>query len=134
MALVISLTGAEELIGRALSEEAPDNCELHLYTNNGTPAASDTVATYTECAAAGYASVTLTGASWTVSSETATATAEYAQQDFEPTEAVTCYGYYVTNAAGTILLWAERFGTAAVLGAGGGTISVIPQLTLTTAS
>jgi hypothetical protein len=134
MSLVITLEGAEELIGRALNEEAPDNCELHLYTSNTTPAASDTTATYTECSAAGYASATLTGGSWTVSSETDTATAEYAQQDFEITESVTCYGYYVTNAAESIVLWAERFGTAAVLGAGGGTISVTPQFTGTTAS
>jgi len=137
MALVVLDEGGAEMVGRILNEEAPDNVTVKLFTNNVTPSASDTQGSYTIATVSGYADKTLTGASWTVteaSPASGTATAAYAQQDFEPTTAVTCYGYVATNAAGTIGLWAERFATPAVLGAGGGTISVTPQLTLTTAS
>lgn len=44
----------------------PENLVMFLFATNITPAETDTIGTYTEAAGGGYASKTLTGASWTV--------------------------------------------------------------------
>ena len=49
-----------------LNKTASANLKLHLYTNNHTPAAGDTLSSYTECTDSGYAAVTLTGSNWTI--------------------------------------------------------------------
>lgn len=111
MALLVPNVGEGELLGRALNEATPDNCVLKLYQSNTTPAEADVVGTYTEATFTGYSSATLTGASWTVT-EGAPTYAQYAQQAFTSSagsQNQDIYGYYVTNNAGTILLWAERF-------------------------
>lgn len=110
MALLVPNVGEAELLKRMLNFSAADNCVLKLFTNDVTPAEGDTVATYTEADFAGYAAATLTGASWSVAGDPTEAS--YAQQTFTRSStgtAQSCYGYFVTNLAGTILLWAERF-------------------------
>lgn len=126
MALLVPDVGEAALLERILATDVV----LHLYVNDVTPAEADVVGDYTEATAAGYAAATLTGGSWTVSTTGGTTSGAYAQQDFVITEATTVYGYYVTDVAGTTLLWAERFGTTAVLGSGGGTISITPSIEL----
>jgi len=132
MAMVIPNEGAEELLGRMLNEEVSDNLVLHLYSDNETPSVTSVVADFTEVNFTGYASITLTGGSWTVSSSTGTATADYAQQSFVMTSGGDIYGYYITNAAGTILIGAEFLngGSAITVPGGGGTIRVTPSITL----
>ena len=130
MALMVPDVGEVEMLSRILNATSTGNVVLHLYTSDTSQDEGDTVATYTEEDDASYAAVTLTGGSWTVATSGGTTTAEYAQQDFTIGGATTVYGYYVTDSGGTTLLWAERFGSAATLGAGGGTISVTPKITL----
>jgi hypothetical protein len=133
MALLTVDVGEVELLSRAVNKTAPDNLRLKLYSNDKTPADADTVASYTEVTGSGYADKVLTGASWTVSSITNVATASYAQQSFDFTGAANVYGYYVTNNAGTILLWAERFTSPTppwMIPAGGGVVKVTPIITL----
>lgn len=85
------------------------NLTLHLYTNNKTPADSDTEASYTEATFTGYAAKTLTGSSFVVTAG-APSTAVYAKQTFTSSADQSiqyCYGYYLLR--GTKLVGAERF-------------------------
>lgn len=92
-----------------------DTLRLHLFSNNHTPAAGDTVSAYTECAFSGYSYVTMTtwGTPATVTS--GLARMEEVQHDFtwdgtgSPGD---IYGYYVTDPSSGDLLWAERYGSA----------------------
>jgi hypothetical protein len=127
MALMVSDAGEKEIISRALTYEGS---KLILYTNNYTPTEGTTIGSVTECAVAGYAAISLATGSWNITTSTNITTANYALQAFTPTTAVTCYGYGVTNSAKSILLWAEYFGSAYVLPAGGGTINVTLSLTV----
>lgn len=127
MALLVPDVGEAALLTRMLATSVV----MHLYTNDVTPAEADTAATYTEAVDASYAEATLTGGSWTVGTDGGgTTSGTFAQQDFTFGGASTVYGYFVTDVAGTTLLWAERFSTAASFGAGGGTVSVTPSIEL----
>lgn len=131
MALTVPNGGEVELLSRMLNATSTGNVVLHLYTSpSSEPDETATVATFTEEDDGSYSSVELAGGSWTVATSGGTTTAEYAQQDFTIGGSTTVYGYYVTDSGGTTLLWFEAFGSAATLGAGGGTISVTPKITL----
>lgn len=129
MALVTVNEGEVVLVTRMLAT----NVVMHLYTSNTTPAAADTVATYTEATDGNYAAATLTGGNWSVSAVAGVGTAEYAQQTFSFGGTATVYGYYVTDTAGTTLLWAERFSAASTFGTNGGTVNVTPKITMNAA-
>jgi hypothetical protein len=83
--------------------------KLHLYSNNHTPTTSDTVSNYTECTFTGYAAQDVSGWSYdTVASHVADMIAT--ANTFTRTATGTSqniYGYYVTDAAGTTLYFAE---------------------------
>jgi hypothetical protein len=132
MALLVPDVGEVELLSRAVNLTSPDDCVLHLYTNDKTPAEGDTVADYTESTGSGYAAETLTGSSWTVTTTTGTTTGEYPQVTFTYTGAEpNIYGYYVTNNAGTTLLWAERFSDGPyAIPSGGGSVKITPKIEL----
>lgn len=133
MALLAPNVGVQEILRRALNYSATGDVILKLYQSNTTPAEGDTTATYTEATWTGYSAKTLTGASWTVTNADP-AEASYAQQTYTSTagsQNQANYGYYVTNGAGTVLLWAERFtdGPYTIVN-NGDTISVTPKITL----
>jgi hypothetical protein len=108
-----------------LHKAANADLKLHLYTNNHTPVASDTLANYTECTDTNYAPVTLTGANWNIADNgSGVSLATYPAQIWTFAGAVTIYGYYVTDAGNTKVCWAEIF--SAPLNFSGG-----QQLTLT---
>lgn len=113
MTLVVPNVGEELALNKYLKLE---NLTLKLYSNNITPGETDTAATYTEVAGGGYASKTLTAASWTVTPDAPTV-GLYAAQDFTFTGVTdapgTIYGYYVVDAA-NVLRWAERFDAGVV--------------------
>lgn len=129
MALLLCNGGEVLCLKYMLNNTAPTNVKLHLYTNDKTPAEADVVGNYTACTATGYALKTLTGSSWTVATTDGTTTATYAEQTFTLTTSATVYGYYVTDNAGTGLLWAERF-TTAPYNVPSGSISVTPSISL----
>jgi hypothetical protein len=94
------------LVGKTTTTEP---LVLRLYSSNTTPAETDTVGTYTELVGGGYASIALTGATWTVVAGNPT-TASYPQQTWTFTGAApTVYGYYLTRATSADLVYAERF-------------------------
>ena len=131
MALVVPDVGEVLVLSKALNKTASDDVKLRLYTNDVTPDDDTVVGDLTEATATGYAAKTLTGASWTVATATGTTTGSYAQQSFTMTTQETYYGYYVTDNAGTGLLWVERFSDGPyTTGSAGGTVKVTPTITL----
>lgn len=116
------------LVGKTASTE---NLVLRLFTNNKTPAEADVVGDYTEATGNGYASITLTGASWSVTGGAPT-TAAYAQQTFTFTGALgNVYGYYLTRATTGDLVYSERFSDGPyAIANNGDQIKVTPSITL----
>lgn len=130
MTLLVPNAGANEMLARAVNKNASDNLKLRLYENNYTPVEASVVGDFTEATFSGYAAITLTGASWTMTTADP-AVADYAQQTFTATAAGnSVYGYYVTNNAGTICVWAERFtdGPYTITG-NGDVVKVTPTIT-----
>jgi len=110
MALLVPNNGEGDALQYFVNKAAPENLVLRLFTNNITPAETDTAATYTEASGFGYAAVTLTGASWGAPSEGAPSSIAYAQQTFTFTGALgNVYGYYLTRATSGRIAYAERF-------------------------
>ena len=94
---------------------------VRLYTNNHTPADSDTAATFTEADGGGYAPITIDPADWTFSTNAeGKAQADHPTLEWTFTGPLTdnasIYGYYVTDSTGNELRWAERDPEADVTG------------------
>lgn len=118
MAQVFADSGCLDFLRRSLNNTAPTggrNLTLRLFANNVTPASDSTASTFTEAAGGGYAAITLTDGSWTVSTADGIAQAVYAARTWTLTGALTTnpgiFGYYITNADGT-LVTAERLAAA----------------------
>jgi len=128
-ALLVPDEGEVNLLSHSLNKIASADVKLRIFTNNYTPVEGSVYADFTEATADGYAGITLTGASWTIATDTGVTTATYAQQTFTFTAASTNYGYYVVNNAGNKILWAERFSDAPhTIPAGGGTEKITCNL------
>lgn len=115
MALNFPDVGENLALEMIVNKTAPQNLSLKLFSNNITPADSDTAGTYTEATFTGYSAITLTGASWNAAS--AGSIAYSAQQTFTRTSTgVTenIYGYYCVQVTSTTLLYSERDGAAPV--------------------
>lgn len=109
MSLLVPNNGEGDLLAYAVNKSASQDLVLRLYTNNITPAETDTAVTYTEAAANGYAAVQLAGANWTIT-EGAPSLADYPQQIFIFTGALgNVYGYFLTRLTSGRIAWAERF-------------------------
>lgn len=123
--------GGENIALEALvNKTAGQNLVLRLFSNNITPAETDVAATYTEATFAGYAAITLTGANW----NTGTGTVTYnAQQTFTRSTTGTVeniYGYYCTQLASGLLVYAERDAAApAAITNSGDNIKLTPAIT-----
>lgn len=126
MALKVCDCGEVEFLTRVTSYEGS---KLKLYSNDYTATETSTIGNFTECAVSGYAQKSLASGSWTYTTS-GTVTASYAEQEFLLTTAASVYGYTVTNSAGTVLMWAERFtGAPFVLPTGGGSIKITLNIT-----
>jgi hypothetical protein len=136
MAIVVPSQGLEDILEYALNKTEPTEVKLKLFKNDLTPDADTVIGDFTESDIAGYdaGGKTLAGASWTVATATGTE-GTFAEQTWTFTEAGSIYGYYVTNNAGTAVLWCERFTDAPhTFPSGGGTESITPAITIATAS
>lgn len=127
MAGVIPNVGENRCVEFIVNKVSQGDLKLKLYTNNVTPGEATILSDLTESTGTGYAAITFTGASWTVTG----GVASYAEQTFTYTGAeATVYGYYITNNAGDELIAAELFSDGPyVIPAGGGTINVTASLT-----
>ena len=130
---VLADTGAASIMNAYFNNSpVPANLLLKLYCTNVTPNAngSDTTATYTVCTGGGYADQTLTLGSWTQTTPGGLAQVAYANQVFTFTGALTTngtiYGYYVTNAAATILIWSELLGSTFTPANNGDSVTISP--------
>lgn len=131
MTILVPNSGEVEILKRLLNYSSADNLRMKLFTSNTTPAEGDTVSTYTEASGNGYADKVLTGSNWTIATDGGgISKASYAEQTFAFTGGpVSVYGYFVTNNAGTVLLWAERFTDGPYnLPSGGGSIKITPSI------
>lgn len=131
MAGVIMVPGSDMMLRQLVNKPPPAsaNKTLRLFTNNITPAAGDAVGSYTECTDGSYAGIALTGASWTMGTVANGASASYASQTFTFAGANSLYGWYLTDAANSVVYAAERFsGAPLVVPAGGGTLGVSVEL------
>lgn len=104
----------------------------HWFVNDYTPAYGDTLSSYVEASGLLIPSLSVDDVDWSLTAPADTATAEAAEAIISVTSAVTIYGYYVTNPAGTELLWAERFeGGPFTYGVLGGTLAFTPRFQIT---
>ncbi len=130
---VLADTGAASIMNAYFNNSpVPANLLLRLYCTNVTPNANgtDTPATYTVCTGGGYADQTLTLGSWTQTTPGGLAQVAYANMVFTFTGALTTngtiYGYYVTNAAATILIWSELLGSTFTPANNGDSVTISP--------
>lgn len=118
-----------------LNKTAGSNLTLRLFKNDVTPDDADNVnaSGYTEATFTGYSAVAFTAANWTVTTAHP-AVASYAQQTFTSSadqSTQNIYGYYITNAGGSLVV-AERFTDGPyAISANGQTIKVTPTISLT---
>lgn len=115
----------------------PGAINIHLFQNNITPAVTDHLAAYTEATFSGYTSVSATGWGAPTIDGTGHGVTQATPVVFTafglivPPQSI--YGYYATDSTNGTLLWAERFDTApVVIALGGSTITITPSLSLIT--
>lgn len=131
MSLVVPDVSELLMLQYIVNKAAQENQVLKLYKNDLTPSDSTVIGNLTESTEAGYAAVTLVGATWTTTQSLGVSTAAYSERTFTFTTAANVYGYYVVGASSGTLLWVERFsGAPFQLPNSGGEISVTPQITL----
>jgi len=114
MTMVVPNNGEGDALGYFVNKQSPQDLVLRLYKSNTTPAETDTAGSYTEADFTGYSSVSLTGASWTLT-EGAPSHADYAQQSFTSSagsQNQDVYGWYATRTTSGRIACAERFATA----------------------
>lgn len=133
MPLTVPNVGEVLLLSYAVNLIPSGDLKLHLYTAIASPLDEDTViGDFTEAILDGDAEpavLPLDGDLWVVETALGVTTASYPQQEFVFTDASTNLGYYVTDSAGTGLLWAEAFSDAPhVIPSGGGTEKVTLNL------
>lgn len=112
MAGVVVNTGLQLMAAQGVNKTAQADLVLCLFKSNTTPSAATVLADLTEADFTGYSNITLTGASWSVTTANP-AVATYAQQTFTSSAGQSTqniYGYYVKS--GTTLVAAERFSDA----------------------
>lgn len=131
MTMMVPNTGEVTALSYLVNKSAPENLVYCLFCNNVTPAETDTVATYTEAAGGGYASKSLTGASWTITPGNPSSAA-YAQQTWTFTGALTTnttvYGYFVKRATTGDLVLSETFASFTPA-SNGDNIALTPTIT-----
>lgn len=130
MALVVPNQGEQILLEAFVGKTAGQNLVLFLFSNNVTPAETDTEANYTAMSGFGYADITLTAANWSFTAGNPS-TLSYAEQTFSFTGAAgNSYGYGFKQVTSGKLVWAERFATAPiVISNNGDQIKITPPIT-----
>ena len=132
MALVVPDAGEVRLLEYIVNKTSPTNLVLHLYSNDvDLSTETFTSASFTQPTAAGYSSVTLTGAGWNASTTAGVSAALYDEWvTFNFSAGQDVQGYYVTDVSNNIM-WAEEFpGAPFQLPSGGGDIAIRPQVQL----
>lgn len=120
--------GEIKLLEYMLNVTEADDPVLKLYQNNVTLSDTTILADFTECSDSSYAAVTLTNSGWVIAVDTDRALATYSEIIFTFAGEQNVWGYFVTNNAGTSLLWAQQANCApTILPEEGGTFVVRPK-------
>lgn len=135
MAIIIPNAAEILWLKAVINHTAPQNLVLKLFTNNYTPVAGSTEADFTEASGGGYASKSLTGSSWTVTTNgSGEAEATYASQTFTFTGALsgsaTVYGWFLVQTSSGSLMAAERFSSTYTPAVANDAIAFVPTLQL----
>jgi hypothetical protein len=135
MPMTLADVGADQSLKAYFHNSWPasKNLKLRLYTNNYTPVDTSVIGSFTEMSGAGYAPITLTNGSWTVTVGNDPSDAVYAEQTFTFTGAGSqIYGYYIEDNDGSsgTLVFAELFGTPFTPANNGDTLKVTPKFQL----
>lgn len=135
MALYTPNAGELELLDKMLKDPlvTDENYILRLYQNNYTPDDSSVAGSFTEASFTNYAAVTMTRANWNASVTVSNkAESSYGSAPLAwtcGTTGNTVYGYYVSGATSSVVLWAEKFATSRVL-ANADVLQLTPKMTL----
>jgi hypothetical protein len=132
MAGVLVNQGETIMLEALVNKTAPQTLILKLFKNNYTPVEGDTEAAYTEADFTGYASVSLTPATW-VTTAGAPSDVTYPEQTFTSSANQTLqnvYGYYLVQTTSGKLVAAERFSNGPFpIQNNGDAIKVTPKIT-----
>lgn len=132
MSVIVPIVSDIQILGEMLGAQS---FRLKLFQNNYTPVVGSVLASFTEATFSGYAAGIITAGGWTapVNDGTGRAISNNALFTFSNTTGAignNIYGYFVTDAGGTKLYWAERFGVAPVdMMTAGKVLNIIPVLT-----
>jgi hypothetical protein len=125
MSFTVVDLGNEFFLKGALGKQTNGNLHWHLYSNNHTPAVSDTLGSYTEVTGSGYSVQSTAPSGWTVSTTSDVTTAVAGDVTFTFSGAIaTIWGYFVTDSTDATLLAAEKFTSSQSIGSGGGTLKL----------
>lgn len=133
MAAVVIDSGKKALLDRLTGAGTTTlaNCRYHLFVSNVVPNHADTLGTYTEASYTGYANQVAGG--WAASNLDSTfhATSNGSNLTWANSSGgpVSLYGYYVTDNANAVLLFAERFAGAPVTISVGFALVLTPNVT-----
>ena len=132
MAGVLVNQGETIMLEAFVNKTAPQTLVLKLFKNNYTPLEGDTEAAYTEADFTGYASASLTPASWSVvagaPSEVTYPEVSFTSSAAQAAQAI--YGYFVIQTTSGKLVAAERFTNGPyTIQNNGDVIKVTPKIT-----
>lgn len=128
-------SGIADFTEIALGSGASPVLALGLYTNNHTPNWEDDTGLYVECAAPGYAEVSIPYSNWSVNINSSSPNTNSGPPCvFSGTNrgspAETLYGYFLINTATGLIWYAELFGSPYVLPAADWFYIVVPTFTM----
>lgn len=132
MAIMVPDVGADEFLKVYFNNTRPaggNNLTMKLFVNDVTPADTNTAGSFTEATGGGYVSKTLTNGSWTITVGHDPSDATYAAQTWTFTGPLTTnttvYGYFVTDADGT-LIFADRLSSSFIPADNGDQLVITP--------
>jgi hypothetical protein len=110
MPLVVPTVGAMAILRWIAGQAEPVNLTIHLYANDHVPGEEDTLADYIELALDDYLAAATDPALWVVAPRYGGgATMTYPPVPFRMVGPGFVFGYFVTDASNTQLVWAELF-------------------------
>ena len=131
MSITAPNVGEILLLKYMLNNTAPSDVNVHLYTNNVTPAETDVIGTYTEATDPAYSAVSCPGASWTFATVGGVSSATHSDLNFSFSTTISIYGVYVTDSTDSSLLLTQRLDVAPLnYGSSGGNLDLEPEITL----
>jgi len=130
MAGTIPNEGEQYILENCFKNASPEAFTLKLYTNNATLANTNTSATFTEAAMAGYAAKSLARATFNAATAGSPSYITYPVQNFAFTGSGTIYGYYIVGATSGKVYAAEAVYPSGQAVVSGDQINITPKITL----